>query len=176
MKSATRKKMDLRNTNKKKILIHEIPTRKNFRPTNIQEKTLDSRNTHDKKFQTQKIPTRKNFGPTRKKFGPTKYPREKKLDPRNTYEGTVGRWHSNHETHNSTRSTKFSTFLLHDFPISFCFSLLFFLFYYFYLSFPLSIPLTFSLPPPRISLILSLPLFLFKMSFHGDRSTSFPRK
>ena len=154
MKSATRKKMDLRNTNKKKILIHEIPTRKNFRPTNIQEKTLDSRNTHDKKFQTQKIPTRKNFGPT-------KYPREKKLDPRNTYEGTVGRWHSNHETHNSTRSTKFSTFLLHDFPISFCFSLLFFLFYYFYLSFPLSIPLTFSLPPPAyLSFCPSLSFFL----------------
>ena len=161
MKSATRKKMDLRNTNKKKIVIHEIPTRKNFRPTNIQKKTLDSRNTHDKKFQTQKIPTRKNFGPTRKKFGPTKYPREKKLDPRNTYEGTVGRWHSNHETHNSTRSTKFSTFLLHDFPISFCFSLLFFLFYYFYLSFPLSIPLTFSLPPPAYLLFCpSLSFFL----------------
>ena len=161
MKSATRKKMDLRNTNKKKILIHEIPTRKNFRPTNIQEKTLDSRNTHDKKFQTQKIPTRKNFGPTRKKFGPTKYPRKKKLYPRNTYEGTVGRWHSNHETHNSTRSTKFSTFLLHDFPISLFFSpllsLLLFLplFPSFYPSYFLSSP-----PPAYLLFCPSLSFFL----------------
>ena len=30
--------------------------------------------------------------PTRKKFGRKKYPREKNVDPRNTYKGTMARW------------------------------------------------------------------------------------
>ena len=42
---------------------------------------------------------------TRKKFGPTKYPREKLR----THEGTVARWYEAHETHDGTRPTKFST-------------------------------------------------------------------
>ena len=51
--------------------------------------------TYERKFLTREIPTRKNFGPTKypqekswtreiptkKNFGPTKYPREKNLDP-----------------------------------------------------------------------------------------------
>ena len=63
----------------KTILIHEMPLRENFGPTNTHQKTLDPRNTHERKFQSHKIPTTKNFGST-------KYPREKILDPRNTHE------------------------------------------------------------------------------------------
>ena len=37
-------------------------------------------------LKTTKLPTRKNFGPT-------KYPREKILDPQNTHEGTMTRYH-----------------------------------------------------------------------------------
>ena len=47
------------------------------------------RNTREKKFWTLKIPTRKYFGPTKyplKVFGPTTYPWEKILNPRNTHE------------------------------------------------------------------------------------------
>ena len=38
------------------------------------------------KFWTHEIPTRNDFGLT-------KYPREKLLDPKNTHEGTMARWH-----------------------------------------------------------------------------------
>ena len=38
--------------------------------------------THTRKFWTHKTPTRKNLGPT-------KYPRQKIFDPRNTDEGTM---------------------------------------------------------------------------------------
>ena len=46
---------------------------------------------HEKIKYTLEMPTTKNFRPThkiptRKIFGPTKYPREKVLDPRNTHE------------------------------------------------------------------------------------------
>ena len=54
--------LDQWNTHEKKILTHEIPTRKKFWPT----KYLRKRN-----------------------FGPTKYPREKNFDPRNTYEKEI---------------------------------------------------------------------------------------
>ena len=60
-----KEKMGARNNHEKKILTLEIPTRKNFGPTNTHEKILDPRLTHEKKIQTQKIPTRKNFGPTK---------------------------------------------------------------------------------------------------------------
>ena len=47
-------------------------------------------NTHKKKFWTNKTLTRKYFGltkyPWEKKFEPTGYPREKMLDPQNTYQ------------------------------------------------------------------------------------------
>ena len=73
-----KEKMGARNNHEKKILTLEIPTRKNFGPTNTHEKILDPRLTHEKKIQTQKIPTRKKFWtpeiPTRKNVGPTKYP------------------------------------------------------------------------------------------------------
>ena len=52
----------------------------------LTRKKIHSRNTHDKKFWTHEIPTRKNFGPK-------KYPREKNLDSRNTHEDTMVRWH-----------------------------------------------------------------------------------
>ena len=52
----------------------------------------------------------------KKNFGPTKYPREKILDSRNTHEknfwtheGTVARWHETQETHDGTGPTEFST-------------------------------------------------------------------
>ena len=140
-----KKNSDPRNTHEKKFQIHEYPG-EDFGSTKYPRE----------KFQSQKIPTRKNFGPTT-------YPFEKKLDPRNTYEGTVARWHLNHETTNSTRSTEFSTFLLYDFPISFCVALFFFPFHYFYLSFSLSIPLTFS-PSPHLSYSV-LPSMSFEMEF-----------
>ena len=115
--------------------------------------------THQKKIWTHQISTRK-------KIGPTKYLRR----------------HVDHETHNSTRPTIardprnladssymiplfLSVFLSSSFSSTISTSLSLFL------------SLLLSLSPPRpISLILSLPLCLFKMSFHGDRSTSFPRK
>ena len=82
-KSSKRKKIGPQNTHEKKFRTHE--------------KILDPRNIQEKKFQTNKIPTRKKFWtheiPTRKNFRPTKYPREKILNPRNTQEGTVARWH-----------------------------------------------------------------------------------
>ena len=52
--------------------------RKNWDPRNSQEiKICDLRNIHGKKIWTDKLPTRE-------KSGPTKYPREKILEPRNT--------------------------------------------------------------------------------------------
>ena len=45
-------------------------------------------------------------------FEPTKYPRQKILDQRNTHKGTMARdprWHATHETHDDMRPTKFST-------------------------------------------------------------------
>ena len=51
---------------REKVWTHEIPTRKNFRPTKYPwEKMWDPRNTHEKKFSTHKIPTRKNYGLTK---------------------------------------------------------------------------------------------------------------
>ena len=64
------------------------------------ENISDPRNTHEKKSWTNEIPTRKNFGPTKyprekiwdprnthdKNSRPTKYPQENILDPRNTHE------------------------------------------------------------------------------------------
>ena len=41
---------------------------------------------YEREFWTHEIPTRKHLGPA-------KYPREKILDPRNTQEGTIARWH-----------------------------------------------------------------------------------
>ena len=68
--------MDPQNTHKKTILTHKIPMREHFEPMNIYEKILDPPNTHEKKFWSHEIPTKK-----------------KNLDPRNTDEGTVARWH-----------------------------------------------------------------------------------
>ena len=145
-----------RNTYEKKFRTHEIPTRKNFGPTqyrreknldpqntqkrknfeptkypqgknldprNTNEKNLDPRNTHEKKVQIHEILVRKILDLRNthvKKFGSTKYPKEKKLPThkkptRKTFwihEGTVTRWH---ETHDCTRPTEFSTlfFLIH---------------------------------------------------------------
>ena len=49
-------------------------------PRNSHEKKIfDPRNTHEKKLRTHDISTRKNFGPT-------KYPREKNSNARNTHE------------------------------------------------------------------------------------------
>ena len=54
--------------------------------------------------------------PTKKCFRPTKYPREKTLDTRNTqekklrtHEGTVAQWYEAREAHDGTRPTEFST-------------------------------------------------------------------
>ena len=57
-----------------RLYIHELPKKyapeQNFRLTkDSREKILDPRNNHEKKFCNHEIPTRKNFGPT-------KYPRE----------------------------------------------------------------------------------------------------
>ena len=46
---------------------------------------MDPRNTHEEKILTHEIPTSKHFGPTNT--------HEKILDPGNTHEGTVARWH-----------------------------------------------------------------------------------
>ena len=61
------------------------------------------------KFWTHEIPTRKNVGPT-------KYPREKMLDPLNTHEktfrtheGTIAPWQETHKTYGGTRPMEFST-------------------------------------------------------------------
>ena len=74
------------------------------------------------KFWNHEIPTRKNFRPT-------KYPREKILDPRNTHEknfrtheGTMARWHETHETHDGTRPTEFSTLNVNEHDTYFFFS------------------------------------------------------
>ena len=103
-----------------KSWIHEIPTRKNLRPTKYPwEKMLDPRNTHEKKFETQNIHQKKSwtheismrkilhprnthqnkFGThelsTIKKLRPTKYPRENILDLRKTLTGihkVIGPW------------------------------------------------------------------------------------
>ena len=62
----------------------------------------------------------KKFGPTkylrqklldRQNTNKTKYPRERISDPRNAHEGTMNRWHETHETHNDTRPTKIRTLL-----------------------------------------------------------------
>ena len=46
-----KEKMGARNNHEKKILTHEIPTRKNFGPTTYsREKNSDPNNTHEKKF------------------------------------------------------------------------------------------------------------------------------
>ena len=63
-----KKILDPQNTHEKIFWNHEIHTKKN----------LELRNTHEKRFWTHNIPTRKDFGPT-------KYPREKILDPQNTH-------------------------------------------------------------------------------------------
>ena len=88
--------------------------------------TSYTRNTHEKKFHTSKRPTRKNFGPA-------KYPREKILGPRTDHKrnfctheistrksfgatknlweklldsrSTMTRWHEAHETYNGTWPT-----------------------------------------------------------------------
>ena len=54
------------------------------RPTNENHEITHGRKfwTHEKKFGTHEIPTRKYFGPT-------KYAREKILDPRNTHDGRM---------------------------------------------------------------------------------------
>ena len=110
-----------------KSLNHEIKYKKKNWPTkysrekNLTREILTRKNcglarkfwTHENKFQTYEISTRKKFWtheiPKRKNFRPTKYPREKILDPLNTHEGTVARLYEIHETHDSTRPTKFST-------------------------------------------------------------------
>ena len=58
---------------KKTFWVHKIPPRK---------KKSDPRNAHEKKIGTREIPTRKNMEPT-------KYSREKILDPRNIHKGTM---------------------------------------------------------------------------------------
>ena len=58
------------------------------------EKISGPWDTHEKKFCTHEIPTRKNFGPT-------KYPREKTLDTRNTHK---------------TRNTPENIFWTHEIP------------------------------------------------------------
>ena len=63
------------------------------------QKILDRCNSHEKKIGTHEIPTRKNFGPT-------KYPQEKLR----TNEDTMARWHETYETHDGTRHTEFRTF------------------------------------------------------------------
>ena len=57
-------------------------------------------NCKKKIFWTYEIPTRKNFRlgkPTRKNFGPTKYPGENILDPQNTHEKNLTRWNGAHK-------------------------------------------------------------------------------
>ena len=62
----TRKKLNPRNTLKKKFQIHELPNRKNFGPTKYPQETfLNRRNTHQKKSWTHEISTRGNFAPTK---------------------------------------------------------------------------------------------------------------
>ena len=73
-----------------------------FKTTKNAPKILERRNTHEKKFWTHEIPKRNNFGPA-------KYSREKNLDPQNTPEGALTRWHQTHGTHNGRQRTKFST-------------------------------------------------------------------
>ena len=52
-------------SHKKKFRGQEIPTRKDFGPTNYPKKKIwDPRNTHEKILGTHEIPTRKYFGPT----------------------------------------------------------------------------------------------------------------
>ena len=82
------------NTHEKKLGTHEIPTRKNLRPTKYPLKKLGSH----------KLPTTKNWGPT-------KYPREKTDDPRTTHEGTMAWWHWTHETYDGTRPAKSSALI-----------------------------------------------------------------
>ena len=101
------------------LVNHKVPMKhareKNFGLTKIPtRKKLDPRNTHE-------IPTRKNLDSQnthKKKSGPTKYPREKISDSRNshvknfrTHEGTMARWHETHESHDGTRPTGFSTLI-----------------------------------------------------------------
>ena len=86
--------------NNRQSLNHEIPTRKNW---------------------THKITTRKNFRSTKhpqeKYLHPWNTREKKNLDPGNTREKIFlkySRWHDDfktHETHNSTRPTKFGTLI-----------------------------------------------------------------
>ena len=109
------------------FLTHEISTWKNLDPKNTQTRKIWIHEiTKRKKNETHKIPKRK-------KFGFTKYPREKiripnKIEKREkisnsrkthekslwTQEGTVTWWHKTQETHDGTRPTEFSPFF---FPI-----------------------------------------------------------
>ena len=58
-----------RNTHEKKFQTHVY----------LREKILDPRSTYEKKIRTHDVPTRKSYGPT-------KYPREKLRDQRSTHE------------------------------------------------------------------------------------------
>ena len=62
----TRKKLNPRNTLKKKFQTHELPNRKTFGHTKYPRETfLNLRNTHQKKSWTHEISTRGNFAPTK---------------------------------------------------------------------------------------------------------------
>ena len=139
---------------RRKLGIHEIPTIKNFRPKKYQrekildprEKNLDPPNIHEKKNWTHEIPKKARGNDGTQTTRPTIA-----HDPRNL-------------AHSSYMISLFlSVFLSSSFSSTISTSLSLFL------------TLLLSLSPP-ICLILSLPLCLFKMSFNGDRSTSFPRK
>ena len=75
-----KKKLDPRNTHKTKFWTQEIPTRKMLHP----------QSTHEKNCRSHEYPWRN--------FGRTKYSQKKKFRPKNT-----------HDTHDSTRPTKYST-------------------------------------------------------------------
>ena len=63
------KNLKPQNTHEKRFWTHQIPTRKNLRPTKRwQEKISGTRNNLKKKIETNEISAWKNFGPT-------KYPR-----------------------------------------------------------------------------------------------------
>ena len=80
-----------------KFLNHEINYKEKIGPTKYSgEKNSDPWNTHEKKLRTHEYP-RENFAPTKypreKILDPQKNPREKNLDSWNINEGTVVRWH-----------------------------------------------------------------------------------
>lgn len=66
---------DPQNNHKKKFMSHKITTRKKMVP----------QNTHEKNLEPMKHPL--------EKLGPTKYTEGKVLDPWNTHECTMSRWH-----------------------------------------------------------------------------------